>query len=358
MGRSTLPEALDSVAAQTYGNIEALVVDARGSGHPALASTCGGFPLRVIGAERPLARAMAANLGLSHAKGRYLLFLDDDDLLLPDHIGKLVNAFPDGHGCLAVYTGVRLEDAAGATLKILDDPYDPARLRGANFLPIHAVLFDCALVERGCRFDEDLECLEDWDFWLQASQHTLLHHVPGVSAIYRFALGDSGLSTQSAPEKHLINRAAVFAKWQSRFTPRQWVESFFWFEKARDHHLQWVRALEQEVRAREVGLAQLEQEIRARDAGLATLEQEIRVREASLAQLQQEVRVREVGLATLEQEIRVREAGLATLEATIAVLTADVSRYRQQAQALLSSTSWKLTAPMRWISQRLRHRED
>ena len=114
----------------------------------------------MIGAERPLARATAANLGLSHAKGRYLLFLDDDDLLLPDHIGKLVNAFLDGHDSLAAYTGVRLENAAGATLKILDDPYDPARLRGANFLPIHAVLFDCALVEMGCRFDEELECLE------------------------------------------------------------------------------------------------------------------------------------------------------------------------------------------------------
>ncbi len=308
MGRLTLSEALNSVASQTYGNIEVVVVDAKGGDHPELESACGGFPLRMISADRPLTRATAANLGLSHAKGRYLLFLDDDDLLLPDHIDTLVNAFRDGRGALAAYTGVRLEDAAGATLKILDDPYDPARLRGANFLPIHAVLFDCALVKMGCRFDEALECLEDWDFWLQASQHTLLHHVPGVSAIYRFALGDSGLSTQSVPEKHLMNRATVFAKWQNRFTPRQWVESFFWFEMARDHHLQWVRALEDEIRARDAGLAQLEQEIRARDAGLATLEAEVRY-------------------------------------------------YRQQVQALLSSTSWRLTAPMRWIIQLLRHRD-
>ena len=288
MGRPTLSEALHSVAAQIYGNIEVVVVDAKGSGHPDLENACGGFPLRVISAGRPLARAAAANLGLSHAMGRYLLFLDDDDLLLPDHIGKLVNAFLDGHDSLAAYTGVRLEDAAGAMLKILDDPYDPARLRGANFLPIHAVLFDCALAKMGCRFDEELECLEDWDFWLQASQHTLLHHVPGVSAIYRFSLGDSGLSTQSAPEKHLMNRAAVFAKWQSQFTPREWVESFFWFEMARDHHLQWVHALEEEVRARDAGLAQLEHEIRARDAGLAQLEHEIHTRDAGLAQLEAE----------------------------------------------------------------------
>ncbi|MBK8536003.1 MAG: glycosyltransferase [Candidatus Competibacteraceae bacterium] len=358
MGRPSLLDTLNSVASQTYDTIEVVVVDAKGSGHPELESACGEFPLRMIGAERPLARATAANLGLSHAKGRYLLFLDDDDLLLPDHIGKLVNAFLDGHDSLAAYTGVRLENAAGATLKILDDPYDPARLRGANFLPIHAVLFDCALVEMGCRFDEELECLEDWDFWLQVSQHTLLHHVPGVSAIYRFSLGDSGLSAQSVPEKHLINRAAVFAKWQNRFIPREWVEAFFWFERARDHYLQWVRALENEVCARDAGLAQLEQEIRARDAGLAQLQQEIRARDVGLAQLEQEIRARDIGLAQLEDEIRVRDVGLATLEADMVVLTAEVNRYRQQVQALLSSTSWKLTAPIRWIRQRLPHRND
>jgi hypothetical protein len=365
MGRPTLSEALHSVAAQIYGNIEVVVVDAKGSGHPDIENACGGFPLRVISAGRPLARAAAANLGLSHAMGRYLLFLDDDDLLLPDHIGKLVNAFLDGHDSLAAYTGVRLEDAAGAMLKILDDPYDPARLRGANFLPIHAVLFDCALVKMGCRFDEELECLEDWDFWLKASQHTLLHHVPGVSAIYRFSLGDSGLSTQSAPEKHLMNRAAVFAKWQSQFTPREWVESFFWFEMARDHHLQWVHALEEEVRARDAGLAQLEHEIRARDAGLAQLEHEIRARDAGLAQLEHEIRARDAGLAQLEHEIRARDAGLAQLEheihtrdAGLAQLEAEVRHYRQWVQELISSTSWRITAPMRRIAQLFRHRDD
>ena len=294
MGRSTLTDALNSVASQNYSNIEVVIVNAKGSDHPVLESACGVFPLRVISAKQPLARATAANLGLSHAKGRYLLFLDDDDLLLPDHISKLVHAFLDGHDYLAAYTGVRLENAAGATLKIFDDPYDSARLRGANFLPIHAVLFDSALVGLGCHFDEELECLEDWDFWLQISQHTILHHVPGVSAIYRFSLGDSGLSTQSAPEKHLINRATVFAKWQSQFTPREWAESFFWFEMARDHHIHWVRAL--------------------------------------------------------EQEIHIRDASITRLEA-------DVCYYHHLVQKLVSATPRKLTAPMRWIAQFLQHRD-
>ncbi len=326
MGRSILLDALNSVAAQTYSAIEVVVIDAKGSHHPPLEIMCGGFPIRVISLGQPLTRSKAANLGLSNATGHYLLFLDDDDLLLPNHIDKLVSAFLDGHENLAVYTGVRLEDADGTTLKIFDDPYDPARLRGANFLPIHAVLFDHTLVDIGCHFDEALECLEDWDFWLQASRYTHLHHVPGVSAIYRVALGNSGLSLQSDPEKHVINRAALFAKWQDQFTPREWVESFFWFEKARDHSLQWVQIVENEIR----------------------------IRDTDLARLQQEIHTKNADLARLQQEIHAQNTHTATLEADIIMLTEDRNHYRQWVQALLSSTSWKLTAPLRWISQRLR----
>ncbi len=268
MGRSTLSDALKSVAEQIYNVVEVVVVNAKGEDHPSLKNTPGKFSLRIVGSGCLLTRAAAANWGLSNARGRYLLFLDDDDLILPNHIGKLVNALFNQDKNLAAYTGVRLEDAAGSILKIFDDPYEQARLRGANFLPIHAVLFDRTLVDLGCRFDEHLECLEDWDFWIQVSRHTLLHHVPGVSAVYRVSLGDSGLSAQSVPEKHLMNRAAVFDKWRNQFDSREWVESFFWFEKARDHYVQWVQALEKEIRARDAGLVQLHDEIRARDVVL------------------------------------------------------------------------------------------
>ncbi|OPX20844.1 MAG: hypothetical protein BZ151_01880, partial [Desulfobacca sp. 4484_104] len=103
-----LTAALASVALQTYPHIEVLVINAKGKGHPELDQWCGRFPLRVYGMGEPLSRTRAANLGLENARGDYLIFLDDDDLFDPDHVGQLVKALQDRKGYLAAYAGVRV----------------------------------------------------------------------------------------------------------------------------------------------------------------------------------------------------------------------------------------------------------
>ncbi|MHC4230563.1 MAG: PIG-L family deacetylase, partial [Planctomycetota bacterium] len=64
MDRETLSEALDSVALQTYPNIEVVVVNAKGEGHPEVGGWCGRFPLRLCGTGQALGRSRAANTGL------------------------------------------------------------------------------------------------------------------------------------------------------------------------------------------------------------------------------------------------------------------------------------------------------
>ena len=105
MARPTLAEALDSVAAQTWPALEAVVVNARGPGHPPPAPTCGRFPVRFIDTGRPLERSAAANAGLTAAHGHYVGFLDDDDLLFPDHVATLVNALQSSTTARIAYSG-------------------------------------------------------------------------------------------------------------------------------------------------------------------------------------------------------------------------------------------------------------
>ena len=101
-----LQEALASVARQTYSRIEILVVAAVPD-HTDMAENCGPYPLRLIPTDRPLHRCRAANAALDAASGAYLLILDDDDWLLPDHVEKLASAVTDEPELLAVYTGVQ-----------------------------------------------------------------------------------------------------------------------------------------------------------------------------------------------------------------------------------------------------------
>jgi len=214
MDRSTLPEALQSLADQTYPNIQLIVVNAKGGCHSPP------YPVRpywdwvLVEDGEPLSRSQAANLGLQHARGRWILFLDDDDVLLPDHVHRLARALIDNPSFLAAYTGVRVVDGSEAYLFDYDQPYCFERLLAANYIPNLAVLFDRRLVtEHGCCFDETLPVLEDWDFLLQMARHTAFAYVPGVSAVYRYGLGHSGLSRGRQEALYQQYRRVVMEKW-------------------------------------------------------------------------------------------------------------------------------------------------
>ncbi len=221
--RPTLSEALDSVALQTHSNIEVVVVNAKGLTHRKLDEWCGRFPLRIAESDQPLNRSSAANIGMGAAKGEYLIFLDDDDLFYPEHIAGLVTALQNENNFRSAYAGIRVEhyvEGKFATATEFNESFDQRRLWGRNFIPIHAVLFERSLLADGCSFDENLEFFEDWDFWVQLTQHTLMLHVDKVSAVYR-NYGHSGLGIEQ--DKNVIRelRGKILNKWKTRLTGEQ-----------------------------------------------------------------------------------------------------------------------------------------
>lgn len=219
MDPDCLTRTLDSVALQTYPHIEVVVVAARPDHRP-LPPRCGLFPLRVEVTDVPLARSAAANKALLSGKGEWLLLLDDDDWLLPEHIARLVRCVALRPGALAAYTGIALVDAMGQPIgQTFDLPFDHTRLRAGNLTPIHAVLFNRQLVLQGCRFDEALDRYEDWDFWLQVSEQTVMAHMPGVSAVYQIH-DSSGVHEESGPRAP--STQAVYEKWSPRWSEETW----------------------------------------------------------------------------------------------------------------------------------------
>ena len=89
MGRETLAQAIQSVVDQSFTDWEIVVVNA--SGLPLPWQPGSDLPGRIRRVEpgQPLERSEAANALLQAAQGRYALFLDDDDWLLPEHLAKL-----------------------------------------------------------------------------------------------------------------------------------------------------------------------------------------------------------------------------------------------------------------------------
>jgi glycosyltransferase involved in cell wall biosynthesis len=190
-GRATLAGALASVAAQTYPDIEILVVDATGGRHPPLADRCGTLPLRMVATGHSLNRPQAANCGLDHARGDWLNFLDDDDYFDSTHIESLLTTAIERKRNVA-YSGTRVLDHRDQVVSELNEPYARLRLFERNYIQMSAALFHRNLLDLGCRFDEDMLLFQDWDFWLQLAMHGDFAHTSTTTTNWRAHSGASG----------------------------------------------------------------------------------------------------------------------------------------------------------------------
>jgi LmbE family N-acetylglucosaminyl deacetylase/glycosyltransferase involved in cell wall biosynthesis len=223
MDRPTLAQALTSVAAQTYPNVEVLVVNAKGGPHTPLPDLSDRLVIRLIEKGTPLDRSRAANAGLDASRGVYVALLDDDDTLDPDHLGTLVATLrKEGNGVVA-YSGVRgmdRNDPEHKISRVFGEAFEcKAKLLAGNFIPSHAVLLPRRLVENGARFDETLGVYEDWDFWLQLAEVARFVYVDRVTATY-FTGGSSAVSPLAFDADAVrVGMRALFAKWNDRITP-------------------------------------------------------------------------------------------------------------------------------------------
>lgn len=141
-----------------------------------------GFPhapaLTIINWEEPWpvdARTALLNLGLQAAQGRYVAFLDYDDVLYPEAYELLTAQIRKTQAAIAFATVrvVRAEVHAHfvQVKEVLTPPFSGDSLLDlfkSNFCPIHSYLLDRkAISEHLLHFDETLAHEEDYDFLLR-----------------------------------------------------------------------------------------------------------------------------------------------------------------------------------------------
>lgn len=171
-----LHRALDSVVAQTFKDIEILVIDDCSRDDPySVIKAYNDARIKYVRQDVNQGVAAARNRGLREAKGAFIAFLDDDDEWFPEKITKQVEVFlqsPPEVGL--VYTGVETVMDEGET-----DIQTPTE-RGNVY---RKLLFkNCihggssSMIRRNVItnigfFDESLLAIEDYDYWLRVSRY-------------------------------------------------------------------------------------------------------------------------------------------------------------------------------------------
>jgi glycosyltransferase involved in cell wall biosynthesis len=222
MDRPTLTRALNSAAAQTWPNLEIVVVAACGAMHRALPDSIEGRPLRLVVPlpDRRLSRPEAANAALDAARGEWLNFLDDDDELLPEHVRTLL-APANPARARVLYSRARVHDAQGSLTGHVGFAGYPVQLYFQNRNHPAATLFHRSLVEEGARFDPHYPVYEDHDFFINCATRTRFQFVDKATCIWNACTGDSGCGHDSNSDEAQREKyyAMLHEKWAAFFAP-------------------------------------------------------------------------------------------------------------------------------------------
>jgi len=171
---SYVRDAIDSALAQTYKNIEIVVVNDGSTDATAEVLE----PYRESGKiiyifQKNRGLSGARNTGIRVAKGEFVALLDSDDIFLPEKIEKQVGyllAHPDYDVCYCDVWHFR-DDAPEKMLKLnyayySSDAVFPNLLKKNFILPLSMVMRRSAIVRAGL-FDETYRRSEDWECWVR-----------------------------------------------------------------------------------------------------------------------------------------------------------------------------------------------
>ena len=181
-------EAIESVLAQSYSDFELIVVDdgSTDETHKELAKF--GSRLRFFVKDRA-GVAAARNFGVSRAAGRYVAFLDSDDLWLPKKL-EMQTAFMERDAAVQICQTEEIWLRHGVRVNPKSRHQKPSGdifIRSLELCLVSpsAVMMTKELFLRVGGFDERFPVCEDYDLWLRIAVAHLVPLIPKPLIIKR-----------------------------------------------------------------------------------------------------------------------------------------------------------------------------
>ncbi len=263
---SFLPETVASALAQSYSDLEVLIVnDGSSDGTDSWLAQLDDPRVRHIN-QANLGQPGARNTGITHTTGEYLAFLDADDLWATDKLAKQFGYLEAHPEVGLIHTSVNLISEQGDSLRktIFAHGHGDLWREIAAYNPYFLVLCGSTpVIRRSCFetvgvFDETLQTHEDWDMWIRIAEHypfaTLQEplvfyrqHPTNVSKNYQIMMGHAEAIIEKTfaaakPEDQKLRarayaRTYLFAAWQA-FGTRNYREAGQLHRQALSH---WPR---------------------------------------------------------------------------------------------------------------------
>ena len=204
-GEMYIKEAIDSALAQTYKNIEVIVVNDGSSDKTDEICKSYGSKIRYFKKENG-GVSTALNLGIKKMNGEYFSWLSHDDLYLPNKIKEQINYLNkiekydvilySDYSCINKDGNIIGEPVILDSDMLLKKPiYSLLRgcINGITMLIPKKCFYDCGF------FDDNLRCTQDYALWFKMIKKYEFIHMKGINTLTRL----HSLQTTNVSDKML-----------------------------------------------------------------------------------------------------------------------------------------------------------
>ncbi len=220
-GEKTISDTIQSVINQSYTNLEIIVID-DGSVDSTLevVKSIDDSRIQVFSCQNSGACA-ARNRGLSKASGKYIAFLDADDLWTFDKLEFQWKALQENPQASVAYSWTDYINSEGQVIRsgrhitVNGDVY--YKLAVCNFLENGSnPLISHNALKKTCGFNESFTAAQDWDMWLRLAAEYEFVCVERVQILYRVSTNSisSNLERQEIASLKVIETAFNHPKMQ------------------------------------------------------------------------------------------------------------------------------------------------
>lgn len=181
-----IKESIDSVLAQSYTNWELIIVDDCSTDDTErIVGTYEDSRIHYLRNERNIGTALTRNKALREAKGKYVAFLDADDVWLPEKLEKQLAFMQDKGYAFTYHNYIEIDEES--------KPFGVLVSGKAHVRPIDmysccwpgclSVMYDASVI--GLIQIPDIRKNNDSAMWLQAIQKADCYLLPEMLAMYR-----------------------------------------------------------------------------------------------------------------------------------------------------------------------------
>jgi len=210
--RRYLPQALTSALQQSYRNLQIIVINDGGEDVSDIIYSFNDSRIIFINRKENRGKAFSLNEALTKANGKYIAYLDDDDLYYPDHIEMLVNVLENQTDCQVaysdlykVYCRVTQDGSRQVLSKIVEVSRDFDRFLMLYFNhALHVSLMHRRdLLEKTGPYNENLSILIDWDITRRLAFFSDFHHLCEITGEFYGPVGECDrISVQHRKDKN------------------------------------------------------------------------------------------------------------------------------------------------------------